>query len=75
MRMTSQRVAPSAKADSIWPGGVCTNTSRAVAAMIGRIITASTMPPVKRLRPVAKAGELSYWVNRKNPPAQDSNHV
>ena len=47
MRMTSQRVAPSACAASMWKRGAWENTSRVTAVMIGRIITASTTPPVK----------------------------
>ena len=59
MRMTSQRVAPRASADSICPGGVWTKISRAVAAMIGRIMMASTIPPVMTLRAVENGGE--FW--------------
>ena len=50
---TSHRVAPSASAASIWSCGVCTKTSRVTAVMIGRIITAKTIPPVKMVPPPA----------------------
>ena len=43
-RMISQRVAPSASAASTWARGTCRKTSREIAAMIGRIITARTTP-------------------------------
>ncbi len=44
MRIISQRVAPSASAPSRRRRGVCANTSRVIALMIGRIMTARTMP-------------------------------
>ena len=44
IRTTSHLVAPSACAASMWVRGVCRNTSRVTAVMIGRIITASTTP-------------------------------
>ena len=65
MRMTSQRVAPSACAASMWKRGAWENTSRVTAVMIGRIITASTTPPVK-IVPV-RTGRLP-GANRKNQP-------
>ena len=45
-RIISQRVAPRARAASSCRRGVCRNTSRLTAVMIGRIITASTRPTV-----------------------------
>ena len=42
IRIISQRVAPSASAASSCSVGVCRKTSRQIAVMIGRIITAST---------------------------------
>ena len=72
MRMTSQRVAPSACAASIWKRGVWENTSRVTAVMIGRIITASTTPPVK-IVPVS-TGRLP-GANRKNQPRLSRSHV
>ncbi|SII56669.1 Uncharacterised protein [Mycobacteroides abscessus subsp. abscessus] len=59
VRTTSHLVAPKASAASIWPLGVWMKTSRVTAAMIGRIITASTMPPVNRLPPPAMFTGLS----------------
>ena len=53
VRTTSHRVAPSASAASICERGVWQNTSRVTAVMIGRIITASTMPAVKIVPPPA----------------------
>src|SRR5690606_17409558 len=47
MRIISQRVAPRASEASSWRTGVWRNTSRATAVMIGRIITASTIPAVR----------------------------
>ena len=61
---TSHRVAPSASAASICPRGVWTNTSRVTAVMIGRIITASTIPAVKIVPPPA-TDALPVW-NRKS---------
>ncbi len=49
-------MAPRASAASIWARGVCENTSRAIALMIGRIITARTRPTTNIVRPVAVAG-------------------
>ena len=48
----SQRVAPSAREASSCSRGVCRNTSRFTAVMIGRIMTASTMPTTRIVRPV-----------------------
>ena len=56
IRIISQRVAPSASAASSCSFGVCRNTSRDTAVMIGRIITASTMPATSMVRPVAETG-------------------
>ena len=65
---TSQRVAPSASAASIWLCGVWMKTSRVTAVMIGRIITASTIPAVKTVPPpdtdalpVAKTNTQPRW--------------
>ena len=63
--MTSQRVAPRACAASIWKRGVWAKTSRVVAVMIGRIMIARTMPPVK-IVPVS-TGRLP-GANRKIHP-------
>ena len=64
MRITSQRVAPSARAASICSRGVCANTSRVTAVMIGRIISASTSDAVNTV-----PGEVT-WVlpNSGNQP-------
>ena len=56
MRIISQRVAPNAQAASMVSRGTCRNTSREMALMIGRIITASTRPAVSMVRPVVEAG-------------------
>lgn len=50
MRMTSQRVAPRARAASSCIRGTWRNTSRLTLVMIGRIITASRMPTVNSER-------------------------
>ena len=47
IRIISQRVAPSARAASRCVCGTCRNTSREMAAMIGRIITPSTSDAAK----------------------------
>ena len=52
----SHLVAPSASAASSCSRGVCRNTSRLTALMIGRIITASTRPATSIVRPVVEAG-------------------
>ena len=64
MRITSQRVAPSARAASICSRGVWANTSRVTAVMIGRIISASTNDAVNTV-----PGEVT-WVlpNSGNQP-------
>ena len=46
MRMTSQRVAPRARAASSCICGTCRKTSRLTLVMIGRIMIASRMPTV-----------------------------
>lgn len=46
MRMTSQRVAPRARAASSIICGACLKTSRLTLVMIGRIMIASRMPTV-----------------------------
>lgn len=51
MRTTSHLVAPSAMAPSTCIVGVRSKTSRLTAVMIGRIITATTMPAVKMVPP------------------------
>ena len=52
MRIISQRVAPRASAASSCSAGACRKTSRQIAVMMGRIITASTKAAVKIVRPV-----------------------
>ena len=52
MRIISQRVAPSARDASSCSFGVCRNTSRQMAVMIGRIMTASTRAAVIDARPI-----------------------
>ncbi len=52
----SQRVAPSARAASSCSLGVCRKISRVREVMMGRIMTASTMPAVRMVLPVAEAG-------------------
>jgi hypothetical protein len=54
-RIISQRVAPSARAASSCSAGACRNTSRQIAVMIGRIMTASTSAAVRIVRPVPLA--------------------
>ncbi len=56
IRIISQRVAPSASAASSCSVGAWPEASRAMAEMIGRIITASTSPAVNIVRPVADGG-------------------
>ena len=56
IRIISQRVAPSASAASSCSTGVCRKTSRQIAVMIGRIMTASTMATVRMVRPVPETG-------------------
>ena len=56
-------MAPSASAASICARGVCENTSRVTAVMIGRIITASTTPTTSIVRPVADAGPSNSGMN------------
>src|SRR3954452_19255062 len=58
MRIISQRVAPRASAPSRSARGVWENTSRITAVMIGRIITASTIPTTNMVRPVEDDGPL-----------------
>ena len=55
IRIISQRVAPSAGAASSCSLGVC-RSSRLREVMIGRTITASTIPAVRMVLPVAEAG-------------------
>ena len=66
-------MAPSARAASIWPRGVWTNTSRVTAVMIGRIITASTMPAVKIVPPPAT--EALPVANRNSQPRFSLSHI
>ena len=47
VRIISHFVAPRASAPSLWVVGVCANTSRDSAVMIGRIMIASTKPARK----------------------------
>ena len=63
VRTISQRVAPRARAASSCSRGVCRNTSRDRAVMIGRIITASTMATVKIVRPVPETGPAKRGMN------------
>ena len=69
-RIISQRVAPSASDASSWRRGVCRNTSREMAVMIGRIMTASTTATVIIVRPLAAAGPLNNGMN----PRLSSSH-
>ena len=48
-RTIPQRVAPSARAASFSPGGVCENTSRITEHAIGRTIIATAMPAMNAL--------------------------
>ena len=50
VRIISHRVAPSARAPSLWAVGVWSKTSRESAVTIGRTMIASTMPMKKRCR-------------------------
>lgn len=54
-RIISQRVAPRASEASSCRRGVCRNTSRLMAVMIGSTITASTSAAVRMVRPVPEA--------------------
>ena len=56
IRIISQRVAPSASAASSCSLGVCRKISRLREVMIGRTMTASTIPAVRMVLPVAEAG-------------------
>ena len=56
---TSQSVMPSADAPSLGSGGTCAKRSRVVEAMIGTIISASTMPAASRPSP-PPTGCLKY---------------
>ncbi len=53
--ITSQRVAPRASAASSCILGTWRNTSREIAAMIGRIMTASTIDAVSIERPTMRS--------------------
>ncbi len=55
-RIISQRVAPRASDASSWSRGVCRNTSREMAVMIGSTMTASTTAAVRMVRPVPETG-------------------
>ncbi len=63
IRTISQRVAPRASAASSCRRGVWRKISRQSAVMIGRIITASTMPTVNMVRPVGDAGPAKNGMN------------
>ena len=67
--ITSQRVAPSASAASSCRGGVCRNTSRETAVMIGRTITASTTEAEARLR-MGAVGSPAKSAITGSPPTQ-----
>ena len=60
VRIISHRVAPRARAASMWSRGVCSKTSREIAVMIGRIMMASTTLATNTVpvdfRPGAKSG-------------------
>ena len=62
IRTISQRVAPSASAASSWSFGVCRKTSRQIAVMIGRIITASTRDAVRIVFPVPEGVPLKIGI-------------
>src|SRR6266496_1869927 len=59
-RIISQRVAPSAQAASMFSVGVRSKTSRPIAVTIGKIITASTTPPLK-IVPRSTFSSLNTW--------------
>ena len=59
IRITSQRVAPSASAASSCIRGTCRKTSRLTLVMIGRIMIASRMPTVNSER-AADAGSVLW---------------
>ena len=64
IRIISQRVAPSASAASSCSLGVCRNTSRDTAVMIGRIITARVTPTTSIVRPVTDTGPAKKGSHR-----------
>ena len=66
----SHRVAPSASAASSCRRGVCRNTSRQTAVMIGSTITASTIATVRMVRPVPDTG----GANSGNQPKLSTSH-
>jgi|GEM_PF-3941951 len=70
MRIISQRVAPSARAASRCDCGTWRNTSRVMAVMIGRIITASTMPALSMVRPVVDTGPANSGIQPKYVSSQ-----
>ena len=56
--------------------GVCRNTSRETAVMIGRIITAIVTPTTSIVRPVADTGPAKsgiqprYWLSQVDRPSE-----
>jgi hypothetical protein len=58
-------VAPRASAASSCSRGVCRKTSRQMAVMIGKIITASTRPTLRIVRPVFDAGPAKNGMNER----------
>ena len=65
MRIISQRVAPRASDPSRRLRGVCAKTSRTIALMIGRIMTARTIPRTNIVRPVGEGGPLKKGKNAR----------
>src|SRR5690606_19735101 len=65
IRIISQRVAPSASAASSCSFGVCRNTSRLMAVMIGSTMTASTTAAVRMVRPVPEGGPAKRGIQEK----------
>ena len=63
-------VAPSASAASSCRRGVCRNTSRQTAVMMGSTITAKTIATVRMVRPVPDTG----GVNSGNQPKLSTSH-
>ena len=74
IRIISQRVAPRASAASRCRDGAWGKTSREIALMIGRIITASTRPAVSIVRPVADAGPAKSGIQPRLRAARSEGH-
>ena len=62
----SQRVAPSASAPSLSPGGVVSITSRDSEVMIGMIMIARMIPAVRNDRPRSKSCDSTSTPHRPN---------